>query len=282
MTDTLHPQTEGFRPVLTVSQRRPVLAAIADIREGVGKWWIWWAMAWRDIRQRYRGSMLGPFWLTISMAIMIAVLGTLYSTLMKVAIEDYLPYLCLGLLFWTTTSTLITDGCVVFVNSDTIILQTRMPLTVHVMRSLCRNFIIFGHNCLVGVAVLFLFEVPQSLYSLVSLFGLLLIYLNGFWVALLFGMLCARFRDVGQIVSSFTQILFFVTPILWHPAALGFRHWMADLNPVYAVLEIARAPLLGAPISPNIWKMALATTVIGWIVAFLFFARYRARIAYWL
>ena len=239
-------------------------------------------MSWQDIRQRYRGSVLGPFWLTISMAIMIATLGVLYSTLMKMDIHTYLPFLCLGLLFWTTTSTLITDGCVVFVNSDTIILQSRMPLTVHVMRSLSRNFIIFAHNCLVGLAVIVIFQVHQSLYSLVSLVGIALIYLNGFWVTLLFGMLCARFRDVGQIVSSFTQILFFLTPILWHPTALGMRHWIADFNPAYALIEIARAPLLGVPISQNVWVIALTTTVIGWALAFSFFARYRARIPYWL
>lgn len=257
------------------------LAAI-DTWTGITQWWMWSSMAWQDIKQRYRGSTLGPFWLTISMAVMIASLGTLYSVLMKMDIHTYLPYLCLGLLFWTTLSTLTNDACSAFLSADGIILQSKIPFTVHAMRSIARNFIILAHNAVVGVIVLALFGVSQSTYSLLSIVGILLIFTNGFSMTLLLGLLCARFRDVSQIVASFMQVLFFVTPILWHPSALGNHQWVATYNPVYALIEVARGPLMGERPTPTVWAIALGITAFGLAFSFLVFARFRGRIAYWL
>jgi ABC-type polysaccharide/polyol phosphate export permease len=79
-----------------------------------------------------------------------------------------------------------------------------------------------------------------------------------------------------------TQILFFMTPILWRPEALGKHLWIAEINPAHALIEIGRAPLLGTTISSTTWEVALGGTAMGLIVTFLFFARYRARVPYWL
>lgn len=273
---TIETSAAGYAPRRTNTQ-----LAVADLVAGVESWWLWSTLAWQDIRQRYRGSILGPFWLTISMAIMVGALGFLYSAIWKIEITTFLPYLTLGVLFWNLISSLINEGTSAFIRAESIMLQVKMPMTVHVLRSVVRNFIIFLHNCVVAAAVLLIFAVPQSLYSLVSLFGLFLILLNGIWVTLLLGMVCARFRDIGPIVSSLTQIVFFLTPIIWMPDALGNKFWVLYLNPVYAFLEIARGPLLGHTIPMPVWGMAFGVTTVGFLVTFLFFARFRARIPFW-
>ncbi len=252
-----------------------------DIVTGVKSWWLWSTMAWQDIRQGYRGSVLGPFWLTISMGIMVGALGVLYSAIFRMEITTFLPYLALGLLFWNLIASLVTDGTAAFVKAEGVLLQVKMPMTVHVLRSVMRNLVVFLHNCVIGVLVLVLFAIPQSLYSLVSLIGLVLILLNGFWVTLLFGMLCTRFRDIGPIVSSGIQIVFFLTPIIWMPNALGENLWMVYLNPAYAFLEIARGPLLGHTVPLTVWAVALGVTAVGYLVTFVFFSRFRARIPFW-
>jgi ABC-2 type transport system permease protein/lipopolysaccharide transport system permease protein len=262
-------------------RRTPAELAIDDVVAALRSWWLWNTMGWQDIRQGYRGSILGPFWLTISMGVMVGALGILYSAIFKMEITTYLPYLALGFLFWGLISSLITDGTLAFVKAEGILLQVRMPLTVHVLRSVTRNFVIFLHNSVIGVAVLVLFAVPQSLYSLVSLIGLTLILLNGFWVTMLFGLLCTRYRDIGPIVSSLTQLVFFMTPIIWMPEALGEHVWVMYFNPAYAFIEIARGPLLGHVIPVQVWAMALGVTLVGFIVTFFVFARFRARIPFW-
>src|SRR5215472_7810820 len=74
--------------------------AMQDIADGLRLWRLAWTLAWLDIRLRYRGSMLGPFWLTISTGVMVGALGVLYSTLFKMDIASYLPFLALSQVLW--------------------------------------------------------------------------------------------------------------------------------------------------------------------------------------
>src|SRR5215212_1590274 len=67
--------------------------ALSDFSNGLAMWPLWMRLGWNDILQRYRRSMLGPFWLTASMAIMVIALGVLYAALFNVPVDRLLPYL---------------------------------------------------------------------------------------------------------------------------------------------------------------------------------------------
>jgi ABC-type polysaccharide/polyol phosphate export permease len=270
-------------PALRPARRQTRLGrALHDIGHGAARWWIWSNMAWEDIRLRYRGSILGPFWLTLSMAVMIATLGVVYSTIFKTKIHTYLPFLTLGLILWTFVSAVVTEGCNCFIGAEPIIRQVRMPFTTHVLRTLYRNLIVLGHNAVVYLVVAWWFAVPLDARALLALPGLLVEIVNGVWVCLLLGMLSARFRDIVPIVASVIQIVFFTTPILWFPDLLnGHYRWIVDFNPIYAMIEIVRAPLLGQPVSAGLWGLTLAVTLLGWALALAAFARFRARIPFW-
>ena len=53
--------------------------AYADLRDGLASWRLAWALARLDLRNRYRGSVIGPFWVTLSTAAMLVGLGLLYK-----------------------------------------------------------------------------------------------------------------------------------------------------------------------------------------------------------
>lgn len=255
--------------------------ALDDLIDGLSRWWLWNAMAHQDILQRYRGSVLGPFWLTLSMAIMIAALGVLYSTLFKISLEGYLPFLCLGILTWTLLSSICLDGCNSFTAVDSIIKQIRIPFSVHIYRMVWRNLIIFGHNVVVYFFVVVIFGIWPTWATLLAIPGLVLVLVNGVWIGLVLGMICARFRDVPQIVASLVQVTFFVTPIIWKPELLGPYEGIAHLNPFMSFVDLIRAPLLGYPPHALSWLTAVAVTVAGWSFAFACFVRFRSRIPYW-
>jgi len=100
---------------------------------------------------------------------------------------------------------------------------------------------------------------------------------------LLMGLLCARFRDLSPIVTSVMQVAFFITPVIWIPKSLpGYAASLLTFNPFAVFLSLVRDPLMGQPVPLTYWLIALAITVGGWTVAFLAFARFRARITYWL
>jgi lipopolysaccharide transport system permease protein len=256
-------------------------AALADFRSGLALWRLWLRLGWNDILQRYRRSMLGPFWLTASMAIMVVALGVLYAQLFNTPIHDFLPYLCVGLLVWNLMSSFLLEGGVLFTGAESYIKQIRLPYSVYVFRSSWSKLIIFAHNFLIYFGILLYFGIWPGAIALLAIPGLLLVLLNGAAATLFIGMVSARFRDVPQLINSAVQIVFFVTPIMWKPELLRNRTFIADFNPLYHLLEIVRAPLLGnAPPSKSYLAVLLITLVNAAIVS-LFFARFRARISYW-
>ena len=257
--------------------------ALLDLIEGARMTHLWGRLGWQDIRRRYRRSTLGPFWITISMGMLVGVLGTLYGSLFKVNAPNYVPYLTLGFVIWTLVNSLITEGCTAFVNASSIIQQARLPLSVHVYRVVWRNLIILLHNAVVFVIVAVLFSVWPGWIGLLAIPGMVLLCLNGVWVGVLLGAFSARFRDVPPIIASIVRIAFFVTPIIWMPALLPNRAVLPlHFNPFYHVLEVVRAPLLGEVPSLVSWLAMVGMTAFGGLATFALYVRYRWRIAYWI
>lgn len=260
----------------------PALAAWGDLRDGVSQSWMWTSLAIQDIRLRYRGSVLGPFWLTLSSIIMVAAMGVIYARLFNMPPATYLPYLALGIIIWQFVSSLFSDGCQAFLAAESIIQQVPVPFSIHAYRVVFRNLIIFAHNAVIVPIGFVLFQLPITWRVLEVIPGLALVVINGVWVALLLGMISARFRDIPPIVLNILQVMFFVTPIIWPISALGDLRWMAELNPAFAAIDVIRAPLLGVPTAPFSWSLLIATTLIGCLGTFVFFTRFRTRIVYWI
>jgi ABC-type polysaccharide/polyol phosphate export permease len=253
-----------------------------DLLRGMQAVRVWGTLGWHDIRQRYRRSVLGPFWFTLSTAILVAVLGALYSTLLNQDPRLYVPFLAIGLVVWQFISTCATEGCNVFINAGYLIKQIRLPLTVHVCRQVWRNFVIFLHSLPVVIIALIAFGQWPNENILVLPFGLILLILNVTWITVVLGILCARFRDILPIVSNFIQIAFFFTPVMWSVDILKERAWVADYNPLYHLIEIIRAPVLGEPTQMNSWAWATGLAIFGFVLAQWMMLRYRNRVAYWL
>ena len=255
--------------------------ALRDVVEGAGAFRLWGLLGWQDVRQRYRRSTLGPFWLTISMGALVGGLGVLYSGLFKMDVADYLPFVAAGLIVWGLVSGLITEGCSVFIEAEGAIKQVNLPLSIYVYRVVWRSIIIFAHNIIIYVAAAVLFSIHPGWVGFLALPGLVLLCLNGVWMGLLLGLMSARFRDVPQIVASVVQVTFFLTPIIWKPELLPDRAFMLDFNPFFHFVELVRGPALGQAPGLVSWLAVLGITLGGWLVTLLMYRRYRWRIAYW-
>ena len=255
--------------------------AATDLSIGFRRWRLAAALARLDIRNRYRGSVLGPFWLTLSTGIMLAGLGILYSALMHETLRSYLPFLSVSIITWNLISQVVTDATTSLISAEGMIRQIPLPYTTHALRGVFRNIIIAAHNLPLIVIVLLICRVWPGPEAALVLFGLLILGINAFAASLLLGMLCARFRDLGQIVASVMQLAFFMTPILWKPASLGSRAVWLALDPFYPIMQVVRGPLLGSGAPPLIWLEAGAYTAAFFAISFGFFLRFRSRIAFW-
>ena len=255
--------------------------ALSDIVQGARAIQLWGPLGWQDIRLRYRRSKLGPFWLTISMGMLVGLLGTLYGMLFQADIARYMPYLALGFIVWTMIAGLISDACGIFVNAQGIIKQIEMPLSVHVFRMVWRSLIVLAHNSAIFLAVAVALCIPPGWTGLLALPGLALLCLNGIWVGLLLGLIAARFRDVPPIMESLMRIGFFITPVIWMPEFLPQRVALLEWNPFYHFLEVVRSPLLGQAPSFVSWLVVAGVTLGGWVATLCMYCLFRRRIAYW-
>ena len=233
----------AFQAGMSLADRNRLAAR--DFAAAVRLWRLAWTLGWLDIRLRYRGSILGPFWLTISTGVMIGALGLLYSTLFKLSLQDYLPFLALSQILWSFLASLVAESCTVFTESETVIRSMRMPFFVFSFRTLTRNVLVLAHNLLVIVIVFAVFRQVPGWTALEIIPAAVIWIVDALAMTLLLGAFCARFRDILPIVGSIMQIAFFITPVIWKPEQLGPAIIYLPLNPFFDMLEILRAPLLG-------------------------------------
>jgi len=261
---------------------RDALDVLVDWQAGLANYRFWWRFGLLDVKLRYRRTLLGPFWLTLSFGLSAVALTLVYSMLFKVTAGSYFAYLIVGLAVWGLMSTLLIEGCTTFVRHSQLILQQPLPILVHALRSVVSSFLVFAHNLVIVAIALAVSGVGVSWRTLLAIPALAVILVNGVWVALLLGMLCARLRDLPQLVALLVNIAFLVTPVFWYKHMLAGRAQFVDLNPLYAFLEFVRSPLLGQLPPMTSVRVVLVATLGGWLLTFLTALRLQARLTYWL
>jgi ABC-2 type transport system permease protein len=285
MQDTVTPpEIKEDRTLTTRSWPR----ALGDLAAGLQQHRLWGHLGLQDIKQGYRRSVIGPFWITISLGVQALGMGLLYAALFNQPIAFFLPYLAVGLIIWQFMASCINEGAEVFIRNEGLIKHLPAPLSVHVYRLVWRQLLFFGHNALVWLALILIFPRPLGWSSLLALPALAVIVLNGVWVAILIGIVATRYRDIPPVTASIVTLMFFMTPIVWNyedlinkggPGAQRAR--LAELNPFLHFVEILRRPMIGESFEPRHWVVTLAITVVGWVAALLVLRNYRARVSYW-
>nr|WP_319945478.1 ABC transporter permease [Nocardia macrotermitis] len=273
-----------------VSDAQSFRRAFKDLRDGFSQRELWLSLGWQDIKQRYRRSVLGPFWITIATAVQAGAMAVLYSTLLGQDLRAYVAYVTVGLITWNIISNSILEGSEIFIANEGLIKQLPSALSVHVYRLVWRQLLFFAHNLIIYVILIPVAGLWHHLNwsALLAIPAIALIFLNAMWVTLVFGIFATRYRDIAPILSSMTLMLFVLTPVMWntksltdHAGAVGERARLIEIIPTYHYLEIVRAPLLGEPSSLLSWGVVLGITVVGWAVALLAMKQFRSRVPYW-
>jgi ABC-type polysaccharide/polyol phosphate export permease len=263
--------------------RASLSSAVSDISSGIGSWRVWTALALTDIKTRYRRSMIGQFWITISMGLTIAALAVVYSQIFKISLSVYVPLITVSFICWGLLASFVNDSATTFLESEGYIRTSTLPKATFVYRMMARNTVVFAHNLVLIPIVMVIFRVVPNWNLLFFVPAFLLTMLNATWIALVLGPISARFRDMPLMVSSLTQIAFFVSPVMWERKQLGAHgQLLVNANPFAVFLELLRDPLLGRAPTAYHWTFAIVLTVVGWSVAILLYSRLRARIAFYL
>lgn len=255
-----------------------------DLKESIKSFHIIKILGSQDIRQRYKRSRLGPFWITISMAVLITTMGLVFGNLFKVDKKEFIPFLTLGLILWTFIMGSISEGCDALISSEGIIKQLPIPIHIHIFRVIWKNFIILLHNIVIFPFVLLAVGKSINFYILLATPGFILLILNLAWVSVIISMLCARFRDMTQIILSLMQVIFYITPIIWMPQLLTNKlgQDLLNINPLYHLLDVVRSPLLGQLPSLSSYIFSIIMAIIGFALSTIVMGKYKNRVPYWI
>jgi ABC-type polysaccharide/polyol phosphate export permease len=258
---------------------------VPDLAESIRSWRKWYLIGSQTVRQRYARSRLGQFWISLSYLIMILALGIVYTQLWHTNVDIYLPFLAISMAFWNLISGCINDAAGTFIAATAQMHAEYQPKGIFCLIVIFRQLVFFSHNFVVLMLILLYFHRPLSWTALLLVPDLMIIIFTAYWLAMLLGIVCARFRDVPNIVQSFMQIMFFIMPIMWMPQTLsdpGTRFWLTEANPFAAMLDLLRAPLLNQMPTLFQYGNVIVCSVLGWGLTAFVFNRCRDRIVYWL
>jgi ABC-type polysaccharide/polyol phosphate export permease len=265
------------------SARSKIERAVEEIDASLRAWRLWVLFGNLDVKLRYRRSVLGPFWATLSTAVQILVMAFVMGFLFNSPLHRYLPFLCIGMVLWGVFTGMVTEGASAFIASSELILQVKRPLLVYVFQVVWRHIIIGAHTIVIFFVVAVIFGVYPGPTYLLEIPGLALFLINCVWMAAVAAIVSARFRDIPLIITNALTALFWLTPVLYEPDQMPYRMQIViALNPLAHIMQVARAPLLLESPSLLNWLVAVVTALVGWLVAVLLFARSRERIPYWL
>jgi len=249
---------------------------------GCKSWRLWTLLGWQDIRQRYARSTIGPFWITLSMGVMVGAIGLVYGTLFDQNMKGYLPLVGSGFVIWGLISGVLNDSCFAFINNSNYIRQSDACLWVYVFQVIWRQIIMLAHNFVIVIILQFVFGILKLGELIFFIPGLALLLLNLTWMAYLAATWSTRYRDIPQLISALVQILFYITPLMWWPKMMQKHQWLLTINPFANLVDLVRSPLLGTAAQPESWYVAIGLAVVGWTLALLTSARTYRQIAYWI
>jgi lipopolysaccharide transport system permease protein len=243
-----------------------VLATFRDVGRAARLWHIWTRLGLLDLRMRFRRSAVGPGWVFLNLAVLVAAIGFIYANILGQDPGLFIPYLTSGLILWSYLTNSIVEGGNAFVNCEGYIKQISQPIYVYVFRS----FVSVGLTATITVGAFLIvavfYRLPVSAGTLFVIPGLLIVMATSLLLIMIFAHLNARFRDVAHMATVVMQVLFYATPVIF-PADLLLRRrpdlaFVVELNPMYHLIEVVRHPLLaGGP--PGWHSYAACGLILG-------------------
>lgn len=255
---------------------------ILDFLKSCSQFRAWFYLGVLDLKQRYRGSTLGPWWISLSMLIFTLAMTQVYGRLFGEKIGEYTLFFASGYLAWQFISGMILESVELFKGHKSYLMQKPHPLSIFILRLLTKQLLIFAHNLCVFVLLAIYFGSKMNLLILLLIPSMTLLSLNLYWIALVFALFGARFKDMLPILTNCIQVAFFITPVTWMPKLLGQDSIILALNPLTYLIELVRNPLLGEGILLSTWSVVALMTLIGFMATFFLISRFKHRVIFWI
>lgn len=202
----------------------------------------------RDIKNKYRRTILGISWSLITPLGLVAIIGGVFSVIFGQQLEVFIPYLFSGLIPWLYIVGCAQGGTNAYLSAQGYIKQTSTPIEIFPIRVALVEYV----NMLFGILAFFMINlvlIPTNFsYKMFLILPILVLWmLLGMSISTISGIINTYFRDYALIQSLILQGLFYITPIIWLPEALEVKGYsfVYVVNPLYYMIELTRSVLIG-------------------------------------
>jgi len=245
----------------------------------------WLLSSWLDIVVRYRQSRLGIVWLVAPAVVYIWGVGSLFASMQHASLPRFIGYVAVGYTVFRVINSVIIESSSAFAASAPFILDGHVRLTDFVLRVIAKALFYFLAS--LPVVAVALAISPELHWSglLLSLLSFPLVLANILWIGVVFALVGARFPDLSQFINNIFMFVFLLTPIIWHADSMpagSIRGTVMRFNPLYHMIEVVRAPILGHQVATSTLYYLAVMTVVGWLVAILAYRRYARFVPIWI
>ena len=256
--------------------------ALTDLKEAMRLFPSAFMMSWRDVSLRYRGSVLGPFWHTMSTFLLIQFMGHIYPIILNRDDVVYRQWLSLGLICWQFINPALSGSENIFISARGIYTERKIPYSFFCIKFMILQVLVFLHQIPVVLYCIYVWDISLNFSHVIFfLLGLTAITIILFSYSFILGIMCLRFYDIPQIVHLVLRIAFLLTPVFWMPQMAVGRSRFIKYNPFYYLLDVMRSPLMGRDVEFSSWVVILGILFVSAATAFVLFARCRKRIAFY-
>ena len=240
---------------------------LSDLREIWNYRELLYFFSWRDLKVRYKQTVIGVLWSVLQPFITMIVFSFFFGQLVKVP-SDGVPYpifVYTGLLFWQFFSDSLGETSNSMVTNRAIVAKVYFPRLLLPISSVITKFVDLAISAVILVGLMVYYGFTPHLDGLLILpLLLLLTFLASIGLGLLLAAVNVKYRDVRYALPFVIQILLFVTPVIYPASIAGKYSTILALNPMMGVIQSARAALLGT--TPINWMLILTSAITGIIL----------------
>lgn len=257
---------------------------LKDYRSSLRDPGFWTYATWLEIVTKYRKSRLGLFWAFSPPVLYAFGVGWFFAHLQGISASEFIPHLGIGYVLFRLVTVSVMESTTAFASSSSFILDGRTRLTDYVLRVVAKAMFYFLTAMPVIVVSLVLSPSFQWTGLITVIPAIALLLLNIAWLGIVVAVIGARFPDIHELTGSVLMFSFLFTPIIWVASQVpadSLRGGIARVNPLFHLVEVVRAPLLGEPVEQLTVVYLAGMLAIGWVVAALVYRRYARFVPLW-
>ncbi|MBQ6518229.1 MAG: ABC transporter permease [Anaerolineaceae bacterium] len=236
-------------------------------------------LTWRDLKVRYKQTILGVAWAVIQPVMTMVVFSVFFGGLAKVP-SDGIPYPLFslaGLMPWQLFENSMRNASKSLVANRNMITKIYFPRVILPLSSILASVVDFFVALPILIIMMIIYGYQVNIYILLIPYYLLLTVITSFGVSLWFSALDVLYRDVGIVVPFVSQIWMYITPIAYGSSLISDPKWsfIYNLNPMVGVVNGFRSAFLGIytkiPIGNMLFSLLISLVIL---VGGLFYFRY--------